>query len=361
MNNIGAELDALGKKSDAIPWFEKAAKCDPDEELYRNNVKSTQKELAAQTRENQCDALFDKGRGQDKAGDHQGAIGTYKQLLSLCPKNCSAMNNIGVRFDELGNKSDAIPWFEKAAQCDPGNKTYEKNLTATKRELAELQQQASNKSQCDSLFQSGLAKSKAGDKQGAVTIYRKVLSVCPDHCMAMNNIGAALDSMGSRSQAIPWFEKASACDPGNSLFKKNTMLTKQEIAAQPTPATPKQSSALPEVKPGPPSAPNGESYKALFFRVKDNKDQSNANHYLLVLPPNRESTISCCGVHYAGRVDQSGNIDFKIAKDYGVMGMTGKATGKIDGDKASGTCWAAAGTQRVQSNWSAKFEKAVQH
>jgi tetratricopeptide (TPR) repeat protein len=256
MNNIGAQLDALEKKSDAIPWFEKAAKCDPGEELYRNNVKSTQKELAAQTRENQCDALFDKGRGQDKAGDHQGAIGTYKQLLSLCPKNCSAMNNIGVRFDELGNKSDAIPWFEKAAQCDPGNKTYEKNLTATKRELAELQQQASNKSQCDSLFQSGLAKSKAGDKQGAVTIYRKVLSLCPDHCMAMNNIGSVLDSMGSRSQAIPWFEKASACDPGNSLFKKNIMLTKQEIAAQPTPATPKQSSALSEVKPGPPPPVN---------------------------------------------------------------------------------------------------------
>jgi tetratricopeptide (TPR) repeat protein len=142
------------------------------------------------------------------------------------------MNNIGVRLDILGNKSDAISWFEKAVQCDPDSQKYKNNLAATKRELAELQQQESNESQCESLFQSGLAKGKAGDKPGAVAYYNKVLSLCPNHCTSMNNIGAALDDLGKKSEAIPWFEKASACNPGNALYKKNITATKQEIAAQ---------------------------------------------------------------------------------------------------------------------------------
>ena len=230
MNNLGLSIEASGNKQESLKWYEKAAKCDPSQSLYAENVEQTQKQLAESKKEKQCDDLFEKARGKDKVGDSSGAIADYKAVLALCPDYCGAMNNIGILLDASNNKKDALLWFEKAVKCNPSTERYKKNATLTREEIAQQQQATSNKVSCDKLWDQALAKGKDGDPRGAIEDYRNVLSMCPNNCSAMNNIGAQLDKLGEKQNAVAWFEKAAKCDPDKELYQKNVRTTRQEIA-----------------------------------------------------------------------------------------------------------------------------------
>ncbi|WP_148208394.1 tetratricopeptide repeat protein [Solidesulfovibrio magneticus] len=230
MNNLGLSIEASGNKQESLKWYEKAAKCDPSQSLYAENVEQIQKQLAESNKEKQCNDLFEKALGKDKTGDRSGAIADYKVVLAYCPDYCGAMNNIGILLDASNNKKDALLWFEKAVKCNPSAERYKKNATLTREEIAQQEQTTSNKASCDKLWDQAQAKGKDDNHRGAIEDYRKVLSMCPNNCSAMNNIGAQLDKLGEKQNALAWFEKAAKCDPDKELYKENVRTTRQEIS-----------------------------------------------------------------------------------------------------------------------------------
>ncbi len=233
MNNLGASYESINDWESARIWYQKASNCDSNNQLFRdnlNNAKKSQPQSQPNTSQSaQCDALWDKAHAKGERGDSQGAIADYKRVLELCPKNCSAMNNIGAQLlDTLDNPAEAMPWFEKAHSCAPSNALYAKNVDKTQQLLKKGNTPKSN--QCDTLWEKAHAKGDNGDPQGAIADYKRVLEMCPKNCSAMNNIGAQfLDNLNNPSEALPWFEKARACDPGDALFSQNVEKTQKRI------------------------------------------------------------------------------------------------------------------------------------
>jgi tetratricopeptide (TPR) repeat protein len=231
----GAEK-IFGQQDAALTTKAKALKAKAQEQLdsgkrqseaeaKRNMEQENAKKLDEQHKK-QCNAMFDQADAKYEAKDYQGSVTSYRKLLELCPDNCSAMNNLGLSLKSAGNVQESLSWYEKAARCDPSRSLYAQNVEKTKKQIAE----GKKEKQCSDMFEKAKGKSKADDRSGAIADYKAVLALCPDYCGAMNNIGAQLDNLGEKQNALSWFEKAAKCDPDKELYQKNVRTTRQEIA-----------------------------------------------------------------------------------------------------------------------------------
>jgi tetratricopeptide (TPR) repeat protein len=57
---------------------------------------------------------LERARDAEQAGDEEGAIGIYLELLSACPEYLPALNNIGLLYQRQGKLDKAIPMLETA-------------------------------------------------------------------------------------------------------------------------------------------------------------------------------------------------------------------------------------------------------
>jgi tetratricopeptide (TPR) repeat protein len=65
--------------------------------------------------------LIQKSIALDNLGNHSQAIPYFDQALSLDPKNSYALTRKGIALDNLSNYGQAIPYFDKALSIDPKN------------------------------------------------------------------------------------------------------------------------------------------------------------------------------------------------------------------------------------------------
>ncbi len=94
-----------------------------------------QAEADQKAREQKCRAIAAEGIKKQSARDHAGAIPLYKQAIDLCPKLCPIMNNLGVAYENVGDKAGAKPWFAAALKCEPTNELYKKNVAVNQANL----------------------------------------------------------------------------------------------------------------------------------------------------------------------------------------------------------------------------------
>jgi tetratricopeptide (TPR) repeat protein len=85
--------------SEAIRWYDKAIKIDP----------------------NDASAWTNKGLALDKIGKHKGAIECFDKALQVDPNNPYAWTNKGYVLHGLGKYKEAIQYYDKALQVDPNN------------------------------------------------------------------------------------------------------------------------------------------------------------------------------------------------------------------------------------------------
>jgi tetratricopeptide (TPR) repeat protein len=69
--------------------------------------------------ETQVDVLFKDSIEADKAGDYEGAIKAYSQVIALEPNNAVAYNNRGVAKANMKRYEEAIADFDKAIELKP--------------------------------------------------------------------------------------------------------------------------------------------------------------------------------------------------------------------------------------------------
>jgi len=156
MNNIGLALEQLGRKEEALDWFEKAVACAPDNAAYKNDRKDMKQKIADNERRKNsaaspgkdCDMLFKAAVGKHKAGDFAGAEKGYLAVLQVCPGECSVMNNLGFLATQRDHMQDALEWYQKAASCNP--KRYKEFLEKFKAKITKTDQTGQRQTQATS-------------------------------------------------------------------------------------------------------------------------------------------------------------------------------------------------------------------
>lgn len=139
-NNVGASLYSLGYAAESLPWFDEAAKCAPQESLFKDNAALTRKHLAeaaappADTA-SQCATAFETAETRRGGGDLAGAIEGYKHVVAHCPDFCAAYNNMGLSLHKLGRPSESLALFEQARRCNPKDNLFKENYEMTAKRL----------------------------------------------------------------------------------------------------------------------------------------------------------------------------------------------------------------------------------
>jgi tetratricopeptide (TPR) repeat protein len=74
------------------------------------------------------ETLYEKGLSRAEAGDEAGALDILAQLVAAHPDHAEAHSDLGVLCYRSGDSDRAQTHYERAAELDPANPTFQKNL-----------------------------------------------------------------------------------------------------------------------------------------------------------------------------------------------------------------------------------------
>jgi tetratricopeptide (TPR) repeat protein len=138
---------------------------------------------------NEINKLTDKGYEFDDLGEYTRAIEYYNKALDIDPNYLYALNGKGWALNELGNFKEAIVYYDKALEEDPNY--------------------------ADALNNKGYALYKQDKYQQAIEYFDKALDIDPNYLYALNGKGWALNRQDKYQQAIEYFDKALEIDPND--------------------------------------------------------------------------------------------------------------------------------------------------
>ena len=135
---------------------------------------------------------------------HAEAAQAYRAVLARDSTNADAWNNLGWSLAKLGFYDDAARAFDAALHYRPGYDLARNNRAWAEGELSRAR------------FMRALASQRAGDYGAAILGYRELLAKYPDWAAAHFNLGFALMSLGSCTEAAAEFERTLALQPSFS-------------------------------------------------------------------------------------------------------------------------------------------------
>lgn len=165
-DGMGPAMIRLCKYSDAITFFDKELKNDP------NNV----------------EILTNKGAALAKLGHFEEAILYYDNALDMNPSFVPALNNKANALSKLGEFDKAIVVYNIAKNLEPNNKILDKNLAISKTKFSSLEK---NKEQTP---ESTIQISKNEKIERIAEIKSEKKSSAPD---LLEQIGIVFSSLGS--------------------------------------------------------------------------------------------------------------------------------------------------------------------
>jgi tetratricopeptide (TPR) repeat protein len=173
--------------------------------------------------------LLQTARDMQEAGDVEGAIQIYEEVLILEPKHAVALHALGVVMTQRGDFSRAVGLLEQAVVIRPSNAVYHVDLGEAYRSRADYQ----NAIGCcltalrlrpkypEGLITLGLALRGIGDLQGALEQFRQAHLIQPAFSPAHTNAGLVLQEMGKLDEAIVHFRQAVRLSPDSHLTRTN--------------------------------------------------------------------------------------------------------------------------------------------
>lgn len=150
---------------DDVSLWTRAAALAPDAYLPRSN-------LAA--------ALF-------AAGDAEGALAQYPEVLRLEPRDAEARVNLGVLLQQRGRSREAESLFREALRLRPGDLQATTNL--------------------------GGLLARRGEREAAISLLRPLAAANPDFAPARFNLGLLLLSSGRKEDGLAHLREAVRLDP----------------------------------------------------------------------------------------------------------------------------------------------------
>jgi tetratricopeptide (TPR) repeat protein len=143
-----ARIDEIEKDFDAMELhIQRATVIDPSNMNYRKIFLGLLKRLGKkdtaereiglmiQNSDNPSPQFFDeRAKLRRNRNDYTGAVQDWKSAIRLAPKNAVFHANIAEAYMKLGNLPQALEYYQKAAQLDPGNQAYVRKYKTLKGE-----------------------------------------------------------------------------------------------------------------------------------------------------------------------------------------------------------------------------------
>jgi len=167
-----------------------------------------------------------------RAGDVDGAIAVYRELVDLHPENADLWHLLGVAVHQKGNAGLAADLIETAISLNAGAADYYANLAMVRRALDddEMAEEALRRAigidpghgRSHSNL-AGVLRSR-GDFVGALAAAQTAVRLSAEDAQAHNNLGNALKDCGRAADAVASYRRAIALDPDFALAHWNLSL-----------------------------------------------------------------------------------------------------------------------------------------
>ena len=118
----------LQKFEDAKDFYARVLEIEPWHADARQNLDKLPKILSETQVSQSSEEMYQAAQKAATDGRGQEAIQQLKTLLAASPQHAQAHNDLGVLLYRAGDKNHALDHYEKAAQLDPNNTTFQKNL-----------------------------------------------------------------------------------------------------------------------------------------------------------------------------------------------------------------------------------------
>jgi len=162
------------------------------------------------------DEIFNLAIKNHQEGTLDVAQEFYNQVLKINPNHSTALNNLGVIFQQLEEPQKAKECYEKAIAINPNYVNAHNNLGAIFKELGENQKAkecyekaiAINPNFANAHYNLGNIFKELGVNQKAINYFEKAIEINPNYVDAFNNLGVIFKELGENQKAINYFEKA---------------------------------------------------------------------------------------------------------------------------------------------------------
>jgi tetratricopeptide (TPR) repeat protein len=147
--------------------------------------------------------LFKFGYSLAQMGNHAEAVQIYQRAISA-GSGASAHNNLGCSLQQLGKHQEARDAYRKAAQDEPSDALYWRNLAARLAHLKEKSDELKVREQLVTCSGSnatdwnllGIARESTGDLEYALVAYRRAAYENPEECAFFYNIALMNERLG---------------------------------------------------------------------------------------------------------------------------------------------------------------------
>lgn len=175
--NLAVALHGLGRSEEALEHLDQAIHLTPE---------------STHTLRNYAVVLSDLGRWKEAA--------THLERWSkLEPENAVVYEWIGDWHSRQNLREQAIPYYLKSLELDPGRSEAANNL--------------------------GACLADAGRRESALALLCKIVEMHPDHAGAWGNLGVATKNFGDLKTALRCFDRVLELDPGDAKAQWNRSLT----------------------------------------------------------------------------------------------------------------------------------------
>ena len=185
----------LGKEQDARDFLNCVFNVEPLNDQAQNLMKQIDSRADTKAPTFNLDDLYFLAQNKAASGDNDGAVRILTQLLQQFPKHAMAHNDIGVLFYEMGDKREALKYYEMANRLAPDNPIILKNLADYY------------------LFEQE-------DAEAAMRLYVGVLEKDPEDVDCLMASGFVCNLMGRNGDAMDFYQRVTSIDPWHKEAKQ---------------------------------------------------------------------------------------------------------------------------------------------
>ena len=165
--------------------------------------------------------LMRAARKREAAGDLNGAVAIYEEVLSREPDHAGALHGIGVLMNRREEFSRAAEWLERAVAAGPNDPVRHVDLGESYRNLGQYREAIGccltalrlRPDYPEGLNTLGLALQGLGDRNGALQQFRHAQAIRPDFSPAHTNAGRVLQEIGAVEDAMAHLRAPSSWSP----------------------------------------------------------------------------------------------------------------------------------------------------
>ena len=230
---LARTLQTLGLQDEAVVSYRRAVELNPgwveahgnlgnvlkDLGLFDDAITSYRRVLAIEPES--AMGHYHLGVALHKLGQFNDAISSYRRALEIAPHYVEALRDQGIALHELGKPEAAVQCYRLALETNPDMWDVNNNLAHVLKELGQLDEAigcyrrslAINPDMPDVHNNLGIVLQSCGQLDNAVASYRRTLEIKPDHAVAHNNLGTALRRLDQHQGALASFRRALQIKP----------------------------------------------------------------------------------------------------------------------------------------------------